>query len=136
MSAETIEKVADAIDAARYQHPEHPRERPRPFCDADQGDREYARRLAKAAVAVQSWQPIETAPKDGTDILAFDPTGGVDDEPVYAVVRWYQHRSETFEEAGNGLYRKVIDDICAFWYGASYTPFRATHWQPLPEPPK
>lgn len=44
-----IKAVADAIDAARYQHPENPRERPRPFSEADRGDREYAIRLARAA---------------------------------------------------------------------------------------
>lgn len=44
------EMVADAIDLARYQHPEHPRERPRPFSEADRSDREYATRLAKAAL--------------------------------------------------------------------------------------
>jgi hypothetical protein len=45
-----IEAAADAIDAARYAHPEHPRERPRPFSEADTSDREYAMRLAHAAV--------------------------------------------------------------------------------------
>lgn len=45
-----IEQVADAIDEARYRHPEHPRERPRPFSEADEGDREYATRLARAAI--------------------------------------------------------------------------------------
>lgn len=42
-----LEEVADAIDAARYQ----PRPRPRPFSDADRSDREYAMRLARAAIA-------------------------------------------------------------------------------------
>lgn len=51
-----IEAVADAIDNARYQHPEYPRERPRPFADADRSDREYALRLARAALALPSAQ--------------------------------------------------------------------------------
>lgn len=46
-----LETVADAIDAARYAHPEHPRERPRPFGEADRSDKEYATRLARAALA-------------------------------------------------------------------------------------
>lgn len=46
-----INRMADAIDAARYAHPQHPRERDRPFSDADKGDREYAFRLARAAYA-------------------------------------------------------------------------------------
>lgn len=45
------EIIADAIDAARYAHPTNPRERPRPFSEADRSDREYALRLANAAIA-------------------------------------------------------------------------------------
>lgn len=51
LSLSDVEAVADAIDAARYAHPEHPRERPRPFSEADRGDREYAVRLARAALS-------------------------------------------------------------------------------------
>ena len=50
-SPELIEKVADAIDAARFRSPDYPRERPRPFAEADRSDREYALRLARAALA-------------------------------------------------------------------------------------
>ena len=49
-TTECMECVADAIDAARYAHPIHPRERPRPFSEADRSDREYALRLARAAI--------------------------------------------------------------------------------------
>jgi hypothetical protein len=45
-----LEAAADAIDEARYQHPDHPRDRPRPFSQADRHDREYALRLARAAI--------------------------------------------------------------------------------------
>lgn len=45
-----LERVADAIDAARYARPEFPRERPHPFSQADHRDREYAFRLARAAL--------------------------------------------------------------------------------------
>lgn len=81
---------------------------------------------------MSEWQPIESAPKDGTRILAYDPEGL--DSPVYAVVRWYTYEGEVFEEAGDGLYRKVIYET-SWWDGASYTPFHATHWMPLPSPP-
>lgn len=47
---ERHEAVADAIDAARFAHPDHPRDRPRPFSEADASDREYASRLAIAAI--------------------------------------------------------------------------------------
>lgn len=52
-----IEIIADAIDAARYQHPTEPRERPRPFSEADKGDREYATRLARAALSALASSP-------------------------------------------------------------------------------
>jgi hypothetical protein len=75
-----------------------------------------------------SWQPIETAPKDGTEVLLFIP------------VNW----GETFQEVpriGNG------NHVEAAWYNPTrrlwlnrldqwikeQTP---THWMPLPEPPK
>lgn len=45
-----VVEVADAIDLARFQHPYHPRERDRPFSEADKSDREYATRLALAAI--------------------------------------------------------------------------------------
>lgn len=48
--ATALERAADAIDAARYAHPEHPRERPHPFAEAHKTDREYAFRLARAAL--------------------------------------------------------------------------------------
>lgn len=50
-SSAILETVADAIDAARFAHPQNPRERPRAFVDADPSDREYAIRLARAALA-------------------------------------------------------------------------------------
>lgn len=54
-----INRMADAIDAARYAHPDHPRDRPRPFAEADRGDREYAFRLARAAFAILPAPPGE-----------------------------------------------------------------------------
>jgi hypothetical protein len=60
------------------------------------------------------WQPIETAPKDGTPVLGFLPQA-------------YQ---------GKGGYEVVLFDPsdgkwwigCAFWVQPS-------HWMPLPTPP-
>lgn len=46
---EERERIALAIHDARYAHPEYPR-RPDPF--TDRGDREYAFRLADAALAI------------------------------------------------------------------------------------
>ena len=66
------------------------------------------------------WQPIETAPKDGTHILAYQHTNDPDDEHVIYVV----------------LYRKVLGEW--EWIearGEEYACFEPTHWMPLPNPP-
>ena len=81
----------------------------------------------------EQWQPIETAPKDGTHILAYDPEGI--HGPVYAVVHWYVHKGEKYTESETeGLYRREQYEV-PWWDGAAYTPFRATHWMPLPPAP-
>lgn len=74
------------------------------------------------------WQPIETAPKDGTDIVL---ARFVRTENYLAVNPWIMVGSW------------VKDDFCVFAgiYGGEVTcitRFSApwTHWMPLPEPPK
>jgi len=87
------------------------------------------------------WQPIETAPKDGTKVLCFGP--GVDGPhwPVgkpmpnlFAVAHWNEIQYESYEEVGDGLFRKITKTSRGSWNcGLSwYTP---THWAPLPEGP-
>ena len=67
---------------------------------------------------MSEWQPIETAPKDGTVFLSFgiSPDGGVlfAYGKGFGVTRW---------DSGNG----------GRWQGGPAYP---THWQQLPEPPK
>lgn len=59
---------------------------------------------------MSEWQPIETAPKDGTPILV------ADSGPYAFVVEWNnKHRA---------------------WLGADRSAWEPTHWMPLPEPPK
>lgn len=67
---------------------------------------------------MSQWQPVESAPKDGTLILAFLPESALM-KIVFA--RW--------------------DDEFACWYddkGESAFPIdvEVTHWMPLPEPPE
>lgn len=57
-----------------------------------------------------TWQPIETAPDDGTDVLTCDFRGQM------RVLHFSEYSGEW---------------ICSAW--SSYDP---THWQPLPDPPK
>ena len=61
---EMVEKAAAAIDAARYAHPDHPRERPQPFNEADKSDREYATRLARAALSTLPTDALHGVPEE------------------------------------------------------------------------
>lgn len=71
------------------------------------------RARAEAAEAAAKWQPIETAPKDGTDVQVFIPGAVVNS------------RVQTAYYFG-GMWR-VWADIHAVV---------PTHWRPLPAPPK
>lgn len=64
------------------------------------------------------WQPIETAPKDGTRILVFVPDGR-SDEPGQHLVSWYCNTWVITTDERDWTF--VLEP---------------THWMPLPEPPK
>lgn len=76
-------------------------------------------RLEKAEAERDGWQPIETAPKDGSSILCFVPldTMGVPFNHRVLALR-YEARKSAW-----------LTDVYAF------VPFEPTHWQPLPTPP-
>jgi hypothetical protein len=60
---------------------------------------------------MMEWQPIETAPKDGTEILTYREAG------LMAVAVW--------------------DPFWKGWICVDGAALMAvTHWQPLPEPPR
>jgi hypothetical protein len=77
-----------------------------------------------------TWQPIETAPKDGTHILLFDPEADYDSSwndyegrylPRIAVAHWKPYPN------GYGGWKGYYSGIDAIE--------NPTHWMPLPEPP-
>lgn len=70
--------------------------------------------LSQDGEDAKGWQPISTAPKDGTTILVHSPLMG------RVIVEW----------SGGGW------DIIHDFADATESTLRdATHWQPLPEPP-
>jgi hypothetical protein len=74
------------------------------------------------------WQPISTAPKDGTLVL-----GAVAGAQIPAIIKWVITPRSGKWVAGNEDDFDSLDD----WsdYVASHD-FPATHWQPLPSPPE
>ena len=78
-----------------------------------------------AAAVSEPWQPIETAPEDGTEILM---TNGVD----VSSGQWFSEYGGTFDQDGapNG------DEIDAGWmdWSGGMQP-EPTHWMPLPPAP-
>lgn len=70
------------------------------------------------------WQPIETAPRDGTEFLAYDAHAKKMD-----VCEWIDSRSVHIQPVqSDGDYGPSEDD---FGYHLS----AITHWMPLPAPP-
>jgi len=88
---------------------------------------EDAQTVVDIVLEEREWQPIETAPKDGTKFLAFWP----EDEFPF-VMHWAEFDPETAAEIGEKGYftysEMAISDIG--------DPPEATHWMPLPDPPK
>lgn len=72
------------------------------------------------------WQPIETAPRDGTRILLYRPLAErTNDDPI-DIKRGVPRNSHCWEETiPPGM------DATNYTDGAC----KATHWMPLPEPP-
>lgn len=68
------------------------------------------------------WYEIDTAPQDGTHILAIgiyrDELGNEDKNPTIHVVSFHY---DLWEVTGGCIYQSWVN---------------ATHWMPLPEPPK
>jgi hypothetical protein len=84
---------------------------------ADIAVAEYGRKRAEAAI----WQPLETAPRDGTRIIL-----------------WFARTKIDKGEAVEGFFDKVLDGTWMVSRGASFMDRRLrqpTHWMPLPGGP-
>ena len=61
------------------------------------------------------WRPIETAPKDGTEVLVFVPPNRLSVNPFVAQAR---------------------NPTGAQWWARRVGSIKPTHWMPLPDPPE
>lgn len=78
------------------------------------------------------WKPIETAPKDGTAILLFEP---IDEK----YIGQFTQGPKLGEMLGIGVGKWHVSDYDEYW--ADYFDLETlmrnpTHWMHLPEPPK
>ena len=72
---------------------------------------------------IQDWQPIATAPKDGSHILAFIPDGSMDGTDLIYVLHWQDESLRTYDG------QWVEAD------GEGYATYEPTFWMPLPQHP-
>ena len=79
------------------------------------------------------WQPIETAPKNGDELIGFRPDQGV------FVSRWATMEEVIDKDANGDPIDDFDPDYETWWHdhwGWMEDELSPTHWMPLPPPPK
>jgi len=76
------------------------------------------------------WQPIETAPKDGTDILVMYIH--ISTQCVFNAF-WIKHEEGLNEPEDEGWWSYVWSEVGRTLLTDKQTP---TYWMPLPQPPE
>lgn len=71
----------------------------------------------------EKWQPIETAPKDGTVVLRPHVNWGA---------KAVRHRRPEHKGFIPDEYNWLSSDYAQYWPDTAFLPY----WMPLPEPPK
>lgn len=85
---------------------------------------EIAQKAALASQTVPEWQPIDTAPRDGTQVIVWTIHDDIE------LSAWYEIPQYSFEPADGGLFKRVKTDAIEGWN--SNTP---KYWMPLPATP-
>lgn len=76
------------------------------------------------------WQPIETAPKDGTQIIGY----GIIRETAY--IRDEEHPVGYWGKEDSGPMVRQTYFKAGLWQTNGFGSMRPTHWMPLPNPPE
>ena len=82
--------------------------------------------LPPAPTMSEGWQPIETAPKDGTPVLVYPPTWA---KAIASIAKW---NKDEYAKKPRPYWRRV-DDYGKVTTSRDNPP---THWMPLPAAPK
>lgn len=80
---------------------------------------------------MNEWQPIETAPRDGTWFIICRNSEGFES---YEIGRYEPMLWDKYIPVDSNLFRKEKEQI--FDWSGFNNMHRATHWMPLPEPPE
>lgn len=97
---------------------------------------------------MSEWQLIDTAPKDGTWILAYGnaypeltergswSVASIEKPrvPFTMLIRWRVSEYDKEIDNGDGTYRKQRTVAYESWIPEPHA-FTPTHWMPLPDPP-
>ena len=108
--------------------------------------------IATTAKASEStgWQPIESAPKDGTKVMLYIRYPGPYKKGEYCICPGYWIDEESYTPAGGRyyLYGKLVNEakserssksqrwIARDFYDGTANEPQPTHWMPIPDPPE
>ena len=132
MKEQSQNKLVDELEAMSKMHGDHLESVER--IDQRRHDEVMGMQgLLKARIAGNGrdvWQPIETAPKDGTEVHGWR-RGWAHPAPVYFISREYLAREyDDPLRMEEGWYPS-----CGFIFDLPEVTLEPTHWMPLPEPP-
>lgn len=123
--------MLDAVSKMAAEHADSRADRIEALQDALKKATDHGDNMADCLLYATEWRPIETAPKDGTWFLIVNATDGCESMECG---RYDPMMMERFVGAGDGLYRKEMQSVMD-WRGFNNI-HRATHWLPLPQPPR